>query len=300
MKDKLSVMFKIIRPHHIYKNLLIFFPLFLTFYPSLDIYISNFLLLAFSFFSFTLITWIVYITNDLVDQRSDSMHFKKKFRPIASGDLNNAQAIFIIIFLASVFYLTLLSFNPKSYLAVILVYVLINFLYSVLGFKRIPILEMVIVASGYPIRILLGVTTLNEQISSWFFFITMSFAIGLIASKRYAEKMNSASNPLSSPRDVLSSYSQYFLLSFILLSFISSFISYLIYSQSLDVIDRYGANIFISAFFFLMIITEYLRVFFLNSATYSEDPVRLFINTRSLNLVIFLYLLSIISIYNFL
>ena len=169
-----------------------------------------------------------------------------------------------------------------------------------LGFKRIPILEMVIVASGYPIRILLGVTTLNEQISSWFFFITMSFAIGLIASKRYAEKMNSASNPLSSPRDVLSSYSQYFLLSFILLSFISSFISYLIYSQSLDVIDRYGANIFISAFFFLMIITEYLRVFFLNSATYSEDPVRLFINTRSLNLVIFLYLLSIISIYNFL
>ena len=85
---------KLARPKQWLKNFFVFAPLLFSkhiFDPS---YVINSLE---AFFTFCLISSSVYIINDILDVESDRAHPKKKFRPIASGEISINQAL---IFLA--------------------------------------------------------------------------------------------------------------------------------------------------------------------------------------------------------
>ena len=155
--------------------------------------------------SFCLISSAVYIVNDLNDVEKDRNHPTKCKRPIASGAVSKLQAnILLLICIAGSIVLSLMTGKALS-LIYILLYFVLNIAYS-LGLKNQPILDIVLLTSGFVIRVMYGAFITNTIISSWLFLVivTGSFYLGL-GKRRNEIKLNADS------RDVLKHYNYAFL-----------------------------------------------------------------------------------------
>lgn len=197
---------KLMRPKHYIKNLLIFFPLVF----SGNLFDFNLLLSGFlSFLAFSLSASIVYIVNDIKDKEKDQKHPKKKDRPIASGKVSvrNAIILAIVLFVIAFIFQALAtkSLFDLSYIYV-LVYVAINFAYS-FGLKNVPLLDLVILVSGFLIRVLYGASIIGVAVSNWLYLTIMVAAFYLGLGKRRNEIKKSGSKS----REVLKYYSEDFL-----------------------------------------------------------------------------------------
>jgi 4-hydroxybenzoate polyprenyltransferase and related prenyltransferases len=79
----------LMRPNHWIKNIFVFAPTFFSGkITNLDILNSTIL----SAVCFSLVSSSVYILNDIIDRQSDSLHPRKKFRPIANGSVSPISA----------------------------------------------------------------------------------------------------------------------------------------------------------------------------------------------------------------
>lgn len=198
---------KLIRIKHYIKNLLIFLPI--IFSKNL-LNVSLFLQTLASFVIFSLLTSIIYVFNDLMDIENDKIHPLKKNRPLASGRITKAQAILTIIVLliicavASIF-----MFRLKIQLYIILlIYLIINIIYSY-KFKRIPIVDVSILATGYLLRVLLGAVVIGVPVSQWLYLTILSISFYMGMGKRRNELCNISTN--LNTREVLKYYDKNFL-----------------------------------------------------------------------------------------
>lgn len=146
---------KLLRPQQWVKNLFVFLPMF--FYGQLTdaAALKNAVI---AFVAFSLVASSVYCFNDLKDAESDRKHPKKRFRPIASGAVSSGQAIAccLVTFLGGLSVLMLLPSDVALKAAFILIaYAIINLAYCV-KLKRVAIIDIVIVALGFVLRILVG------------------------------------------------------------------------------------------------------------------------------------------------
>lgn len=134
---------------------------------------------------FTIATSALYLLNDIIDAPHDRLHPIKKKRPIASGQLPIPVALFFAIFgffislyfsfgFGFFFFLTLLS------------YLIIQLAYS-FWLKNIIILDVLIIASGFILRVYAGAFALNVHMSVWFLLCVVSLALFLAVGKRRAE-----------------------------------------------------------------------------------------------------------------
>jgi 4-hydroxybenzoate polyprenyltransferase len=135
---------------------------------------------------FCLLSSAVYFLNDIMDVESDRAHPTKRNRPIASGKLSIPVAITMTIIL-------LLITIPASFLLstgfgiIAIVYFLINIAYSA-WLKHIPLLDVLIVASCYVIRVAAGVSLIVvERFSPWLYIVTTLFALYIGFGKRRSE-----------------------------------------------------------------------------------------------------------------
>ena len=196
--------FKLMRIKHYIKNGLIFLPLFF----SNNLFEGKLLInsiLAFIAFSFTCSA--VYIINDINDIEKDKKHPIKRNRPLASGKIKISSAIvlaIVLIILASLVDLIVLK-NVYAYILMIF-YLFINVFYS-LGLKKIPILDVTILMSGFLIRMLYGSLVVDVAISNWLYLTVMSMAFYLGLGKRRKELEKNSSKS----RDVLNKYTKDFL-----------------------------------------------------------------------------------------
>ncbi|WP_418793889.1 decaprenyl-phosphate phosphoribosyltransferase [Paenibacillus phytohabitans] len=139
----------------------------------------------FGFICFCLVSSCVYILNDYLDRESDKLHPKKKNRPIASGQINPQQAIFVavLILLGAIsfsFYIdALFGFVIVSYLA-------LNIAYS-LKLKHIVILDIMTIASGFVLRAIGGALVIKVVLTPWFLICIMLLALFLAVNKRRHE-----------------------------------------------------------------------------------------------------------------
>ena len=156
------------------------------------------------FCSMCAVSSATYFLNDVRDREADAQHVKKQRRPIASGRLLVKVAYFGIAVLLSVG-LLLAAFVSMKSLLVVVAYLSLTTAYS-FRLKHVPIVEIVIVASGFVIRAFLGAVAADVPPSSW--FITCIFAGSLFVAtrKRYAEK-KAAYLGRAETRKVLNSYS---------------------------------------------------------------------------------------------
>lgn len=193
---------KVARPIHWVKNLSIFAALFLSGY-LFDMFPLKKTIWA--FMSFCLITSSTYIFNDIFDRKMDRLHPIKKYRPIASGDLPILVAIFeSAIFAILGIYISFLGDLDPIFLSIILIYMALQVLYSV-GLKNIPILDIVIIAAGFVLRVYAGAFVINSHLSVWFLLCVISVALFLASGKRRAE-LNIIQNTEGQTRKSLGGY----------------------------------------------------------------------------------------------
>jgi 4-hydroxybenzoate polyprenyltransferase len=95
----LQSILKLLRPHQYIKNLFVFAPLFFTFSFNFEQIVDC--IVVFVLFSF--LASSIYILNDYMDIEEDRQHPKKKFRPIASGEVskNSAKILFFLLSIPS-------------------------------------------------------------------------------------------------------------------------------------------------------------------------------------------------------
>lgn len=197
----LSVVIEACRPRQWVKNLLVFAaPLVARSLTVSTVLIDTTII----FFSFCAASSAMYLINDLCDRLVDAVHPRKRLRPIASGRLSPhaAGVAAAILVLVSVSLATLVSLDT---LAVVGIYLLLTTVYSAF-LKRVPVVELIVLASGFVLRALAGAYAANVPPSKWFLFCVLSGSLFIAIKKRYAEMPVGALNG-SSTRHVLVWYS---------------------------------------------------------------------------------------------
>ena len=190
------------RPRQWTKNGFIFFGLI---FDKQLFMVEPFLRTVAGFFLFCLISSAVYLFNDIADVEADRNHPKKKTRPIASGKLPIPIASVAAVLLA--FISIPLGYLLSPLFALILAaYLFINLLYS-RWLKHVPILDVLIVSSGFVLRVAAGVLLIYpvERFSPWLYMLTILFSLYIGLGKRRAE-MNLLADDASAHRKVFDGY----------------------------------------------------------------------------------------------
>ena len=177
---------KLIRVHQWSKNLLLFLPSILAMSASFNGLVQTFA----GFIAFSLTASAFYIFNDLLDIENDREHIKKKYRPLAAGDiqiLDSATCFFSMIAASIIISLYL----EPTFQLILLLYAILTFTYSKL-LKKIPVLDIITLASLYVIRIVGGASITNLDVSNWLFTFSAFFFLFLASVKRWIEIENSS------------------------------------------------------------------------------------------------------------
>jgi 4-hydroxybenzoate polyprenyltransferase len=184
---------KLFRVHQYVKNALIFVPLVLAHQFSLDL-VTRAMLAA---VAFSLCASSVYVLNDLADLQADRQHPTKQLRPLASGaiPLLDGMVAVPLLFAASVSVAALVSL---PFLAVLLGYFVLTTAYSFV-LKRKMLIDVVVLAMLYVIRILGGAVAIDNLISEWLLAFSMFIFMSLALIKRYVELAVRIDSGLANP-----------------------------------------------------------------------------------------------------
>lgn len=173
---------KLARPVHWIKNLSLFAALIFT-GNLFDPVLFNKVVLA--VIAFSLATSATYIFNDVLDAKYDRLHPVKKSRPVASGAISAPVALF----LSFIFALSALAMaKPLSELFFVMVlgYLSLQAVYS-LGLKKVAIIDILIIAAGFVMRVYAGSFVIDAHLSVWFLLCVVSVSLFLASGKRRAE-----------------------------------------------------------------------------------------------------------------
>ena len=171
-----------LRVHQSAKNILIFLPLIAA-HEFTDF--RGILSAMGAFIAFSLMAFSVYLVNDSLDLAADRSHPTKHRRPIAAGWISPATAIGVSAAL-TIAALLLASVLGGAFLAVLVVYFITTTAYS-FRLKRIAVVDIVVLALLYMIRIVAGAVVTQIPLSFWFTAVTLFLFLSLALVKRYAE-----------------------------------------------------------------------------------------------------------------
>ncbi len=225
-----------LRPHQWTKNWFVFAPL--VFGRALGEPISLGRSAA-AFALFCALSSAVYLLNDLVDRDRDRLHPQKRNRPIASGTLDPRVAFVAMLGLAAAALAGAFALNP-TLLALAGTYAIVNIAYS-FGLKRIVIVDVMIVSSGYVLRVLAGGAAIAVPVSAWLLLCTIFLALFLALSKRRHELVTAVADA-SLQREVLGHYSPAFVDQMINVVSASTLLSYALYTTSPETLERFGSR----------------------------------------------------------
>ena len=210
---------KLIRVKHWIKNVLIFITMVCAGIVTYD----NILSCIGGFFAFSFASSFIYIINDIKDIEKDKLHPRKKNRPLPSGKVKKSIAIYIAVLMV-ILAITINSIINNNFLNTSLYfligYIIINIFYS-MGLKNVAIVDIVLLASGFVIRVYYGASIINVDVSSWLFLTIMSASLFLGFGKRKKELIHSKDS-----RKVLQEYNEAFLDKFQYLSLCLTIVFY--------------------------------------------------------------------------
>ena len=174
---------KSLRLHQWLKNLLIFVPLLAGHkLSSPDLAIAAIV----AFLTFGLCASSVYLLNDLLDLEDDRHHPVKRRRPLASGALPLTWGLGLFpVLLVGSFAIAWL-FLPWQFSVVLLGYYALTLAYS-MYLKRQVMVDVVVLAMLYTIRIIAGTAAVDAQLTFWLLAFSMFIFLSLALVKRYAE-----------------------------------------------------------------------------------------------------------------
>ena len=221
-----------LRPRQWIKNLLIFLPFVFAVKVAWDLHHLSpvpaiLLRLVVVFLAFCTLSSAVYLFNDLMDRKGDRAHPTKRYRAIASGKVGTSSALVVMAALgsgglvASVLVDMLLG-------GICLIYLIINASYS-LGIKRVVLVDVLLVSSGYVIRATAGAVAIDVTPSPWLYATTAAGALFIVLGRRYAE-VRLAGEDAAGQRSVLQQYGGPFIGQLLTISGTAALVAYTLYT----------------------------------------------------------------------
>jgi 4-hydroxybenzoate polyprenyltransferase len=180
-----------------------------------------------TFVAFCLISSAGYFVNDLIDVELDRKHPKKRFRPLAAGELSEGTAKLIAPALAAIAVAIAFTVNWQVGLMVV-GYGVAQMAYS-LGLKQIVIIDVMTLAGLFILRVAAGASAVDAHASEWLLLCTGFLAAFLGFTKRRQEAVSELHEGTST-RPVLEHYSLPFLDQMVSLVTTGTVISYCIYA----------------------------------------------------------------------
>jgi len=140
---------------------------------------------AVAFVVFALVSSAIYLVNDIHDVAEDRLHPRKRFRPIAAGELSipTGWVLAVLTAVAGVVIGWLIS---PLLAATLVAYLLLQIIYSML-LKHLPIIDLAIVSSGFLLRAIAGGVATGIDLSQWFLLVASFGSLFMVAGKRYSE-----------------------------------------------------------------------------------------------------------------
>ena len=242
--------------------------------------------------AFSLIASVVYIINDIADVEADRLHPTKRNRPIAAGTLPISTArIFALALLVIAF--PIAFWLSPSFALVALLYLVVNLIYST-WLKHVVLLDIILLASLYVIRVAAGVALIEVvRFSPWIYVFTVFLALLIGTGKRRAELSELAGGP-NNQRRVLEGYTLSFLDQLITLASGMTIITYSLYTFSAPNLPENHAMMFSIPF----IIYSILRYqYMLQVKNTGSAPEELVLSDRPLQIAIVLWGLTVLVVF---
>lgn len=265
-----ALLVQVARPHQWTKNFFVLAPLLFSgrLGDSGAIFHA-----AVAFFCFCLASSAVYVFNDAHDAATDRMHPVKRFRPLASGELPIGLASGWCGLLAVASLLTGLAAGAGlAWLCGL--YLVLMFAYCS-SLKRVVIVDAMLIAIGFVIRVIGGAVAIGVTPSHWLIICAFLLALYLAFTKRRQELLV-LGDGASGHRSSLGAYTIPFLdqVSTILLSAIV--VCYALYTVSPDTVARVGTTSMVYGTLFVLYgLLRYLHL--VQTLSHGGDPGKLLI-----------------------
>jgi decaprenyl-phosphate phosphoribosyltransferase len=253
----------LLRPYQYVKNLFIFLPLFFG----------------------QKIFEIDLLSKTFVADRS---HPIKKNRPLASGAIavRTALALMIILLVGGLGMALILM--PRV-LYLIFLYLLLNFLYTI-RLKHIAIVDVSIIAIGFVVRLFVGSETSGIDLSVWIVLMTFLLALFLALAKRRDDILIYVDNGQKT-RKVIDGYSLEFLNASMMVMASVVIVSYIMYTQTAEVIRRLNSDkLYLTVFFVILGMMRYMQISFVEKN--SGAPTKTLLKDKFIQITILGWLLT--------
>jgi 4-hydroxybenzoate polyprenyltransferase len=191
----LAVWVRALRVHQWSKNLLLFVPL-LTAFSFLDV--GKLSKMAIAFLAFSMSASATYVVNDLWDLESDRAHPRKLRRPFASAKIPILRGIAVAVFTLSLGFFLALSVS-RGFVLMLLLYLVLTSTYSFM-LKRYVLIDVLVLAILYTLRILAGSLASEVSTSSWLLAFSVFMFLSLALVKRCAELVSLSQNEKKATR----------------------------------------------------------------------------------------------------
>ncbi len=243
---------------------------------------------------FCLLSGSVYLLNDIADRKRDINHPEKKNRPIASGALPVPAAAAAAILLAT----SVLSISwilAPTYAMVLSVYFAMQLCYSI-KLKHVVILDVLIIATGFVLRSIAGVTLAMDagytevSISYWLIVCTFFLAIFLAFAKRRSEVI-SLGEGAAEHRKILEEYSIPLLDEMMGIATAASIIGYSIYTVSERTLELVSTRLWLTIPFVTYGVFRYLYLIHIKG--HGGSPDRLLLQDKPLLINILLWVITV-------
>ncbi len=280
---------KLLRPKHWAKNLFLFIPLFFAGEFLNFEKISQILL---GFIAFSAIASSIYILNDYRDIEDDRKHPKKKFRPLASGAVSKPAALVIAAILI-VGGFGLAYFIRDKFMFVLGIYFIINVGYS-FGLKNVAILDIILLAAGFVLRVKGGSVISNIALSEWIVIMVFLLAVFMALGKRRDDvilKINSGVDM----RKSIKGYNLELLNSLLALICAVIVVAYFMYTMSPETMTKLGTHrLYYTCLFVMAGLMRYLQIIFVQAD--SGSPTKILYKDLFIQIVLILWIASFAAI----
>jgi len=277
------------RPRQWTKNVFIFAALV---FDKQLLNVDSFLRTLAGFALFCLISSSVYIFNDLADVEADRQHPEKKNRPIAAGKLPVSAAwiagIILVLITFGLAYLLAPGFE-----AVVAIYFILNMAYSK-WLKHIPIIDVLIIAAGFVLRVHAGVTLIQvERFSPWLYVVMTLLSLFLGFGKRRAELALLAQGA-GSHRKVLDGYTLPLLDQYIMIVSGTTIVAYSLYTFSAPNVPQNDSMMLTIPF----VVYTIFRYLYLIEVTHAGGaPEEILLSDRPFQIAMILWAAAVLAIF---
>jgi len=281
--------FLLIRFDQYVKNIFVLLPLFFAGQiTNSDQLLNGFI----AFFSFSLTASAVYIFNDYQDIKDDIKHPKKRYRPLASGQISKKLALLLMIILLVIGVLLMFLVSVNS-LFILIIYIFLNLTYS-LRLKRIALLDVTIIAIGFVLRLFAGAFAYDVSVKIWIVIMTFLIALFIALAKRRDDILILGKSGKKMRKSV-DGYNIELINSSMIIMAGVVIVAYIQYTTSIEATEKFQSNnLYLTGLFVIFGVMRYLQIAFVEKN--SGSPTEIILKDKIMQINLFLWVCSFVWI----